>query len=174
MVRGPFFETLLDPEAYFRPETAGFLNFGALPVQSSRYLKLVRASAAYDLLVTWPFATPWTFSWLYAQLADVAQALQLPGAVHPLDATHLLFANLLGSVVVVWSLARLWAPSEQLGRLDALARVLFAAWQVYAVMHGASAIVLGFTAFELLFGVLQSAPVRDNQTPDWGCAPPLT
>jgi hypothetical protein len=125
-----------------------------------RYLKFVRASAAYDLLVTWPFATPWTFTWLYDQLATVAQALQLPGVVHPLDATHLLFANLLGSVVVVWSLARLWAPSVQFGRLDAAARFLFAAWQIYAVAHGASAIVLGFTAFELVFGVLQSVPVR--------------
>ncbi len=133
-------------------------------MQLPRYLKLVRASAAYDLLVTWPFATPWTFAWLYGQLVAVAQALQLPGVAHPLDATHLLFANLLGSVVVVWSLARLWAPSVQLGRLDAAARFLFAAWQVYAVAHGASAIVLGFTVFELVFGVLQSAPVRGAAT----------
>jgi hypothetical protein len=126
----------------------------------SRYLNFVRASAVYDLLVTWPFATPWTLTWLYAQLAATAQALQLPGVVHPLDATHVLFANLLGSVVVVWSLARLLAPSVLLGRLDGVARFLFAGWQVYAVAHGASAIVLGFTAFEVLFGVLQFAPVR--------------
>lgn len=129
-------------------------------MQLPRYLKLVRVSAAYDLLVTWPFATPWTLTWLYAQLATTAHALQLPGVVHPLDATHVLFANLLGSVVVVWSLARWWAPSVQLGRLDAAARFLFAAWQIYAVAHGASAIVLGFTALELVFGVLQIAPVH--------------
>jgi hypothetical protein len=126
----------------------------------SHYLKWVRASAVYDLLVTWPFATPWTFAWLYAQLAGIAHALQLPGVVHPLDATALLFANLLGSVVVVWSLARWWAPSVLLGRLDATARFLFATWQIYAVVQGASAIVLGFTALELVFGAVQSAPVR--------------
>jgi hypothetical protein len=57
-------------------------------------------------------------------------------------------------------LARLWAPSVQLGRLDAVARFLFAAWQVYAVTQGASTIVLGFTALELVFGVLQSVPVQ--------------
>ena len=43
-------------------------------LSENRYLSIVRASAAYDLLVTWPFATPWTFVWLYSQLAGVAPA----------------------------------------------------------------------------------------------------
>ncbi len=68
---------------------------------------------------------------------------------------HLLLANLLGSVVVVWSLARWTAPSLRLGRLDAAARWLFATWKVHAVLPGASTIVLGFTAFELAFGWVQ-------------------
>lgn len=128
----------------------------AFPAFSTpHYLRIVRASAWYDLLVTWPFALPWTFAWVYAQLGVLAHALGLPGALHPLDSTHLLLANLLGSVVVVWSIARIAAPSLLLGWLDGVARFLFAAWQVYAVAHGASAVVLGFTLFELLFGVLQ-------------------
>ncbi|XDF34395.1 hypothetical protein RBH89_19605 [Paracidovorax avenae] len=125
----------------------------------SSYLRIVRASAWYDLLVTWPFALPWTFAWLYAQLAALALYWQLPGTVHPLDATHMLLANLLGAVVVSWSLARLLSPSVLLGRLDALARLLFAAAQIHAVVQGTSAIVLGFTVFELVFGVLQCLPV---------------
>lgn len=120
-----------------------------------RYLRIVRASGWYDLVVTWPFALPWTFVWLHAQLGAVALALGLPGTLPPLDAMHVLLANLLGSVVVVWSVARIVAPSLLLGRLDGMARFLFAAWQVYAVAQGASGIVLGFTLFELLFGVLQ-------------------
>lgn len=120
-----------------------------------RYLRIVRASGWYDLVVTWPFALPWTFAWLHAQLGAVALALGLPGTLPPLDAMHVLLANLLGSVVVVWSVARIVAPSLLLGRLDGVARFLFAAWQVYAVAQGASGIVLGFTLFELLFGVLQ-------------------
>lgn len=120
-----------------------------------RYLAIVRASGWYDLLVTWPFALPWTFAWLYGALAWLSATLGLPGTLHPLDGTHMLLANLLGSVVVVWSIARIVAPGVLLGRLDGLARFLFATWQVYAVAQGASAIVLGFTAFELLFGVLQ-------------------
>jgi hypothetical protein len=128
------------------------------------YLSIVRASAWYDLLITWPFATPWTFVWLYGSMAALAQALGLPGTVHALDATHVMFANLLGSVVVVWSLARVLSPSVRLGRLDGLARFLFAAWQVNAFLSGASAIVLGFTIFELVFGVLQFLPVGDEAT----------
>lgn len=120
-----------------------------------RYLRIVRASGWYDLIVTWPFALPWTFALLYAQLGVLAAMLGLPGTLHPLDATHLLLANLLGSVVVVWSIARIVAPSLLLGRLDGAARFLFASWQIYAVAQGASAVVLGFTVVELLFGVLQ-------------------
>lgn len=124
-------------------------------ISSPRYLRIVRASGWYDLLVTWPFVLPWTFAWLYAQLGMLAAVLGLPGTLHPLDATHMLLANLLGSVVVVWSIARMVAPCLLLGRLDGVARFLFAAWQIYAVAHGANVIVLGFTMFELLFGVLQ-------------------
>jgi hypothetical protein len=132
-------------------------------MKQHRYLSIVRASGWYDLLVTWPFATPWTFVWLYGSMAALAQSLGLPGTVHPLDATHVLFANLLGSVVVVWSLARVLSPSVQFGRLDAVARFLFAAWQVNAFLSGANAIVLGFTFFELIFGVLQFLPVEKNR-----------
>jgi hypothetical protein len=137
-----------------------FSPFPVSDMQHNTYLKIVRASAWYDLLVTWPFATPWTFAWLYASLAATAQSLALPGTVHPLDATHMMLANLLGSVVVVWSLARIGSPSLQMGRLDGLARLLFAAWQVNAVLSGASVIVLAFTVFELAFGLLQFMPVR--------------
>lgn len=129
-------------------------------MKATRYHAIVRASAAYDLAVTWPFALPWTFTWLYVRLAEVTATLGLPGAMPVLDPLHVLFANLLGSVVVVWSLARLMQPSVRLGRLDALARGLFASWQLYSVTQGGSAIVVGFTVFELTFLVLQAWPVR--------------
>lgn len=131
-------------------------------VKHARFLAIVKASAWYDLAVTWPFATPWTFALLYSALRAIAHALDLPGTIPPLDATNTLFANLFGSVVVVWSLARLLSPSVRLGRLDGLARWLFAVWQVNAVMNGANAIVLGFTAVEVVFGVLQFLPAKEE------------
>ncbi|WP_394782174.1 hypothetical protein [Undibacterium sp.] len=129
----------------------------------NRYLKIVRASAWYDLLVTWPFATPWTFAWMYGGLVTLAQTTGLPGVMHPLDATQMLFANLLGSVVVIWSLARILGPTLRLGRLDGVARVLFTVWQLVAVHAGLNTILLGFTAVEIIFAVLQLWPVRSEE-----------
>jgi hypothetical protein len=45
---------------------------------------------------------------------------------------------------------------------DAAASFLFAAWQIYAVAHGANVIVSGFTVFGLVLGVLQSLSVRPD------------
>ncbi len=127
-----------------------------------QYLRIVRASAAYDLAVTWVFALPWTFAWVYGLLQSIATAFSLPGDFPPLNAAHMLMANLLGSVVIVWSLARWLQPSVQLGRLDALARGLFATWQIYAVSQGASALILAFTMFEVIFGLLQLTRVLEE------------
>jgi hypothetical protein len=132
-----------------------------LTFTSAQFQRIVRASAAYDLSVTWVFALPWTFAWMYGVLQGIASAYSLPGDFPPLNSSHMLMANLLGSVVVVWSLARWLQPTLLLGRLDALARGLFALWQIYAVSQGASTIILAFTVFELIFGVLQMARVRD-------------
>ena len=130
----------------------------------SRYVRLVRETAWYDLLVTWPFALPWVMAWLYPQLGELSLWLALPGRMPPLDAMHMLLANLMGSVVVVWSLARILAPTVLLGRLDAVARGLFVSWQLYAVASGASALLLVFTVFDALFGLLQALPLT-RETP---------
>lgn len=79
------------------------------------YLRLVRASALYDLLVTAPFATPWSLAWLLRQLDALGQWLGFaPLAGFPPEA--LLLGNLLGSLVCVWSVLRLVRPSLLLGR----------------------------------------------------------
>jgi hypothetical protein len=75
----------------------------------------------------------------------------------------MLMANLLGSLVTVWAILRLRDPKLMYGRYDAVARFLFAVWQLYAVAHGASVIILGFTLFELAFGIAQSLPINDHE-----------
>ncbi len=126
-------------------------------VSLAHYRRIVLASAWYDLIVTIGFATPWTFAAIHAVLATLAEGL--PGAMPAFDPTHMLMANLLGSVVTVWAVLRIRDPQVQFGRYDAAARFLFATWQIYAVMQGASVIVLGFAFVEILFGVLQCARV---------------
>lgn len=135
------------------------------PVQ---YRRIVRASAWYDLVATVGFATPWTFAAIHAMLALAAQGL--PGTIPPFEPAHMLMANLLGSIVIVWAVLRIRDPQMQFGRYDAVARFLFAAWQVYAVAHGASVLILGFTVFEVVFGVIQSLPIAGSRS--WqGAAP---
>ncbi|MEX6662840.1 hypothetical protein [Pseudomonas sp. W2-17] len=106
--------------------------------------------------------TPWTAAWVFDTFAALSAALALERPVPVLDVSGMLFANLLGSVVVVWSLWRLAQPSRRVGLYDALARTLFATWQLYAVGQGASVLILGFTVFEAVFAVAQVLPVSER------------
>lgn len=121
----------------------------------AQFRRVVRASAAYDLLVTAPFATPWTFALAFAQLGAVNQALggqPLPGFA-PLQ---LLFALLMGSVVMVWSVLRWRGPTQQLGRYDAAARAMFALWMAWAWQQTGEPVLLLFLLPEACWAVVQA------------------
>jgi hypothetical protein len=123
---------------------------------STQYRNVVRGSAWYDLVVTAGFATPWSFALVHGMLS----ALNLPGELPAFQPVHMLMANLLGSVVCVWAVLRIRDPQARYGRYDAVARFLFAAWQGYALLHGASSILIVFLVFELAWGVAQVLPVE--------------
>src|ERR1700761_160545 len=113
---------VLDPGAYSRLDDAGSSTLAptmpALPAFSpAAYLRLVRASAVYDVLATAPFATPWTFAWNWQQLS--ALNVRLGGAaLAPFDIYPTLIACLMGSLVLVWSALRVARPEIRLGRFD--------------------------------------------------------
>ncbi|MET8953374.1 hypothetical protein ACWEO4_27690 [Streptomyces sp. NPDC004393] len=121
------------------------------------YLRVVRASAWYDLVVTAGFATPWTYALVHNTLSWCGNALGL-GALPELDPWQILFANLMGSVVVVWAVLRIVRPLPEHGLFDGIARALFATWQAYALAHGVSRLVWLFFGVEVAFGVLQLVP----------------
>jgi len=127
---------------------------------STQYRRVVRGSAWYDLIVTAAFATPWSFALLHGALSGLSQALNLPGALPAFEPMHMLMANLLGSIVCVWAVLRIRDPQLIYGRYDAVGRFLFAAWQAYALAHGASSLLVVFLVFELAWGVAQVLPVR--------------
>ena len=129
-------------------------------MDADRYIRIVRLSAFYDLVVTAAFVTPASFAVLHWVVWTIDSNLGLPGIVPAPDPLTVLLGNLLGSVVVVWSLARLHLGQPILGRYDAVARLLFALWQIYAMASGVSLVILPLTVFEILFGVLQAMPVR--------------
>lgn len=128
-------------------------------IGESAYLRLVRASAWYDLAVTVGFATPWTFAAIVAGLQRVSGLLGIAGHFPAFEPAHMLMANLLGSIVTLWALLRLRGATVRYGRYDAAGRLLFALWEGYALAHGAPAILWGFLAAEIGFGIAEALPL---------------
>ncbi|TWI57650.1 hypothetical protein IQ22_00867 [Pseudomonas duriflava] len=64
--------------------------------------------------------------------------------------------------VYVWAVLRLWNPQPQYGQVDALARGLFALWQSYALLHGASYALIPFLVMEIAFDIAQALPLRSS------------
>ena len=139
----------------------------------STFLTLVRASAAYDLLLTAPFATPWTFAFVHAQLS--AMNVRLGGAALPdFLPFHVLIACLIGSVVTVWSVLRLRAPTVALGRHDGVARFLFSAWMAWTLMASGAPLLWLFLVPEFCWGVAQWLPVNQAAGASSTARAPLT
>ncbi|MBA4246121.1 MAG: hypothetical protein C0452_19520 [Pseudomonas sp.] len=128
------------------------------------YRRLVRASGWYDLLVTAAFVTPWSFMALHGLLQSLHHGLGLPGALPPFEPMHMLLGNLMGSIICVWSVLRIRDPQQAFGRYDAAGRLLFATWQIYALMQGATPLIAIFLFFELAWGVAQLWPVRTSSS----------
>ncbi|WP_288380494.1 hypothetical protein [uncultured Massilia sp.] len=123
--------------------------------------RLVRASALYDLLLTAGFATPWTFALVHGQLSSLN--MMLGGAALPaFTPFHLLFACLMGSLVLVWSALRILDPSTRLGRFDGAARFLFTLWMAWCLHATGAPLLWLFIVPEFAWGVAQWWPVRDR------------
>lgn len=125
----------------------------------SAFRRLVRASAIYDVLMTVPFVTPWTFLLLREHLN--ALNVGLGGAPLPhFEPLHLLISSMMGSVVMVWSVLRLRDPAPRFGRYDAAARYLFSTWMAWALLVTGQPLLWLFLVPELAWGVAQSLPLR--------------
>lgn len=128
----------------------------------SGYRRLVRASGWYDLVVTAAFVTPWSLMALHGLLGQLSAQWGLSGDLPAFAPMHILMANLMGSIVCVWSVLRIRDPQRQFGRYDAAGRLLFASWQAYALTQGASQLVWGTLVLELVWALLQLWPVRGS------------
>ena len=131
-------------------------------VSRSAFLTIVRASAAYDLLLTAPFATPWTFAFAHSQLSAINRGLG--GDTLPdFGPFHVLFACLMGSIVLVWSVLRLRAASVTLGRYDGVGRFLFSTWMAWALASTGAPLLWLFLVPEFCWGVAQWLPVAQGE-----------
>ena len=137
---------------------------------AAAFRRVVRASGLYDLVVTLPFAAPWSFTLVAAQLS--AANVQLGGEPLPAFSTiHVLIACLLGSLVVVWSVLRVLDPQRRFGRFDAVARILFSLWFAWALWQGRLPVLYLFLVPEVLWGVAQLWPARAEVPRDRGLVP---
>jgi hypothetical protein len=128
------------------------------PIPLPAYLRIVRASAWYDIVLTAMFATPWTFALAHQIMSSGNQLLggeSFP-AFGPLPT---LIACLMGSLVMVWSVLRLIEPSVRLGRFDGSGRFLFSTWFAWALLVTGAPILWTLLIPELAWGMLQWWPV---------------
>lgn len=140
--------------------TATIAAFADVEPSRPAYLRVVRASGVYDLVVTAGFATPWTLGLVHSALNALSGALGVAGFPE-LDPMQILYANLMGSVVLIWSLLRVIGPLRIHGLFDGFARILFSTWMAYALMHGGPDVLWLFLFVEIVWGVVQLAPWLD-------------
>jgi hypothetical protein len=127
-------------------------------IPQAAYIRLVRASAWYDVALTALLATPWTFSFFHQVSSGLNQSLG--GAPLPaFGPFQTMIASMMGTVVLLWSVLRLVEPTVRLGRFDGTGRFLFASWMAWALLHTGAPILRFLVVPELAWGVLQWWPV---------------
>jgi hypothetical protein len=129
-------------------------------MNESTLRRILRASAIYDRVVTAGFALPWTAVASLDLLIGVHDRLGLTGSTPDVgDPFVVLFTNLFGTVVVIWSAVRVITPTPLLGAADTVGRVAFALWMGVALGQGATTVLVGFVVVEVAWGVVQGFAV---------------
>ena len=126
----------------------------------STYLRLARASAAYDVIQILPFATPWTAGWLIDHLRQLHFQLGLPGAAPPaFEPLHLFFVSLFGTIVTLWAVLRVWRPEPQFGAVDTAGSAAFSLWMAQALGMGQTYLLVVMLALELAWFFVQGGAI---------------
>lgn len=123
----------------------------------TRYQKLVRLSGIYDLAVTLPFALPVVSVWMIGAFSSAHGYFGLSGEVPSFAGSHMLFVNLLGCIVSVWSVLRILKPDPVFGLFDSFGRFSFASWQLYYLLTvQVTPLLWALFVPELLWGIAQA------------------
>lgn len=108
-----------------------------------------------DLVITLPFALPTISYWIIGFLYHLDQKMMMGSPVPSFDPVSLMFVNIMGVLGVIWAVARLATPTEDLARLDALGRLVVAALIIHAITWGATPVLWLFVATELTGSAVQ-------------------
>ena len=76
-------------------------------------------------------------------------------AIPSFNPLSLMFVNIMGLLGVIWALARISSPNEELARLDALGRLIVAALIIHAITWGATPVLWAFVGTEIIGSALQ-------------------
>ena len=131
------------------PADAGRSRQGHAGVVTLTRTRIIRAFAWADFAVTLPFALPYVSHWLIGLIYHIDARLGFDSPVPGFDPVSLMFVNIMGVLGVVWALARIGTPSEELARLDGLGRLVVAALIIHAITWGATPVLWAFVATEL-------------------------
>lgn len=125
-------------------------------IASPTLRRIVWWSALYDLLVTLPFALPWTAGLVIDHFAALHGALALGGELPSFEPMHLFFVNLFGTIVVLWAVLRLRDPQPLYALADSAGRMAFSAWMLlYVSAYGATTLLALFLVPEMVWGLAQ-------------------
>ncbi|MEV6348551.1 hypothetical protein [Actinoplanes sp. NPDC051851] len=143
------------------------MNITATEVRTSPVTFWGRAGALWDLVITAPFATPWTAGLVFDALRAVHRGLGLPGAEPPVfEPMMLMMVSLFGTAVLMWSLGRLWYPLPRLILTDTVGRLLFITWFAWSWASGGSAVSGFFLLLELIWAVAQAQSLYRHRRAD--------
>lgn len=116
--------------------------------------------AAYDVLVTTAFATPWTAAPVLRYLSQLHTQFALAGTAMPAaDPVSMIFVNFSGTLVLMWGGLRLFRPTLLNGAIDSTGRLAVALWIFLAVQAGVTTISLPLAVGELIWFVLQGSAI---------------
>lgn len=125
-------------------------------MQRSKYQSVIKSSAIYDLVFTFAFAIPGLALLKINLLFDAHSGFNLLGSFPAFDPVHLMFVNLLGVIVTIWSVLRIRYPEPILGLYDAYARFGFSfIMAVTLFYYQGTELILFFLIPEFLWGIYQ-------------------
>lgn len=124
---------------------------------NDNYRRIVQGFGLYHALASAPLAIPVLSDYTLALFGSLHHALNLAGDWPLFDPTTLLFVNLFATLAVFWGIYRFRHPSQDLGRFEGWAMVVFALLVSWHVWNGASPLWLAIAVVDSLGAILHLA-----------------
>ncbi|MBR8653835.1 hypothetical protein KDH83_11025 [Achromobacter sp. Marseille-Q0513] len=116
--------------------------------------KITKISAIYDIIAAIGLTIPPFYLYLRNILFTLEKAVDTPGAQGPVIPYDVFFANIGGLALVAWAIARLVSFDRTHLLIDGVLKLLIVLVQVWAVLSGATSILLALGIVLAIIGIL--------------------